>query len=54
MLKYIILALAVIGIIFFVLFKFEKLGKPEKKKSIYILIGVLILSLVGIISLLYF
>ena len=46
MLKYIILALAFIGIVFFVLFKFEKLDKPEKKKSIYILIAVLILSLV--------
>ena len=54
MLKYIILALAFIGIVFFVLFKFEKLDKPEKKKSIYILIGVLILSLAGIVSLLYF
>ena len=54
MLKYITLALVVIGIVFFALFKFEKLGKPEKKKSIYILIAVLILSLAGIISLLYF
>ena len=51
MLKYIILALAFIGIVFFVLFKFEKLDKPEKKKSIYILIAVLILSLAGIVSL---
>ena len=54
MLKYIILALAFIGIVFFVLFKFDKLDKSEKKKSIYILIAVLILSLFGIISLLYF
>ena len=54
MLKYIILALAVIGIVFFVLFKFEKLGKPEKKKSIYFLIAIIILSLAGIISLLYY
>mgnify|MGYP001161661872 FL=1 len=54
MLKYIILALAFIGIVFFVLFKFEKLDKPEKKKSVYILIAVLILSLAGIVSLLYF
>ena len=54
MLKYIILALTVIGIVFFMLFKFNKLDKPEKKKSIYILIAALILSLAGIISLLYF
>ena len=54
MLKYIILALTVIGIVFFVLFKFEKMNKPDKKKTIYILIAVLILSLTGIISLLYF
>ena len=54
MLKYIILALAVIGIVFFALFKFDKLDKPEKKKSMHILIAVLILSLAGIISLLYF
>ena len=54
MLKYLILALVVIGIVFFALFKFEKLGKPEKKTAIYILIAVLILSLAGIVSLLYF
>ena len=54
MLKYIILALTFIGIVFFVLFKFEKLDKPEKKKSIYILITVSILTLAGIVSLLYF
>ena len=54
MLKYIILALAVIAIVFFALFKFDKLDKPEKKKSIYILIAVLVLSLAGIVSLLYF
>jgi hypothetical protein len=54
MLKYIILALAVIGIVIFALFKFEKLDKPQKKKSIYILIAVLIISLAGITSLLYF
>ena len=54
MLKYLILALAFIGIVFFALFRFEKLDKPEKKKSIYILISLLILSLAGIVSLLYF
>ena len=54
MLKYIILALAFIGIVFFALFKFDKLDKPEKKKSIFIFIGVLILSIAGIVSLLYF
>ena len=53
MLKYIVLALIIIGTIFFALFKFEKLNKPEKKKSIYILVALFILSLVGILSLLY-
>ena len=54
MLKYIISALAFIGLVFFVLFKFEKLNNPEKKKSIYILLVVLILGLLGIFTLLYF